>query len=67
MAEPARGKMRELLRDYVNVRVKAVTGALELNEALRQSDGLHDCMWQGAEEASRAEPSSIAIGLFVSR
>jgi hypothetical protein len=65
MAEPARGKMRDLLRDYVNVRVKAVTGALELTDALRQSDGLHDRMWQGAEEASRAEPNSIAIGLFV--
>ena len=65
MAEPSRGTMRGLLRDYVNVRVKGATGALDLSEALRQSDALQERMWNGAEEAGRSESGSIAIGLFV--
>ena len=57
--------MRGLLRDYVNVRVKAATGAVDLADGLRQSDVLQERLWNGAEEAGRSEASSIAIGLFV--
>lgn len=65
LEEAPRGALRGLLRDYVDVRVKAVLGEMAMPEALRQSSALHDRMWAFAEEAARREPGSIAAGLLV--
>ena len=37
LAEPSRAEMRGLLRDYVDLRVKAAEGEVELTEALRRT------------------------------
>lgn len=65
LEERSRVAMRGLLRDYVDLRVKAVLGQVDLSLALRESSTLHDKMWALVEEAGRREPGSIATGLLV--
>jgi len=65
LAEPYRADIRRLLQDYVDVRVKAANGEIELGEALRQSEGLHERMWAVAVDAGRKDAGSITIGLVV--
>ena len=65
LEETSRAAMRGLLRDYVDVRVKAVLGQTDLPLALRESVALHDRMWELVEAAARREPGSIAAGLLV--
>ena len=65
LGDPNRGAMRALLRDYVDLRVKAAAGGIDVEEALRQTDVMHDKMWAIAEETGRRDSGSITIGLFV--
>jgi len=65
LEETSRAAMRGFLRDYVDIRVKAVLGEMDLSLALRESVTLHDRMWALAEEAGRRDPGSIATGLLV--
>lgn len=65
LQEPRRVAMRELLRTYVNVRVKVAFGQVSLADGLHHTEELHDKMWALAVESGHAEPGSIAIGLFV--
>ena len=63
--ETSRAAMRGLLRDYLDVRVKAALGQTDLPLALRESVALHDKMWALAEDAGRLTPGSISTGLLV--
>ena len=65
LAEPYRAEMRGLLRDYVDLRVKAAGGKVELPEAILQSEALHDKMWAVALEVGQKNAGSITAGLFV--
>lgn len=65
LEETSRVAMRGLLRDYVDVRVKAALGQTDLPLALRESVALHDRMWAIVEEAGRRDSGSIATGLLV--
>jgi hypothetical protein len=65
LAEPYRTDIRGLLRDYVDVRVKAAAGEMDLGEAARQSEALHDRMWALAAEIGQKEAGSIPAGLFI--
>lgn len=64
MPEPSRADIRGLLRDYVDVRVKAAAGQVELAEALRRSEALQDEMWTLTLEVGRKDTGSILAGLF---
>jgi hypothetical protein len=57
--------MRGLLRDYVDLRLKAANGELDITQAILRSNAMQDRMWALAEEAGRKEPGSITVGLFV--
>jgi hypothetical protein len=63
--EPYRTNIHGLLRNYVDVRVKAAAGTLDLGEATRQSEALHDRMWTLAEEVGKKDAGSITAGLFI--
>jgi len=63
--EPYRAQIRGLLRNYVDVRVKAAAGKLDLGKAARQSEALHHSMWAVAEEVGRKDAGSITTGLFI--
>ena len=65
LAEPYRTEIRGLLRNYVDVRVKAAAGMLDLGQAAHQSEALHDSMWAMAEEVGRKDVGSITTGLFI--
>lgn len=65
LAEPYRADIRGLLRNYVDVRVKAAAGEMDLGEATRQSEALHDRMWALATEVGEKDASSITAGLFI--
>lgn len=64
LAEPYRTDVRGLLRSYVDVRVKAAAGEMDLAEAVRQSEALHDKMWALAEQVGKKDAGSITAGLF---
>ena len=65
LEEEPRAAMRGFLRDYLDVRVKVVSGEMDLSLALRETGALHDKMWAIAEEAGRRNQGSIATGLLV--
>jgi len=65
LAEPYRADIRGLLRNYVDVRVKAAAGEVDLGEATRRSEGLHDRMWALAAEVGQKNAGSIPAGLFI--
>jgi hypothetical protein len=65
LAEPYRSDIRGLLRNYVDVRVKAAAGEMDLGEATRRSEALHDKMWALAEEVGQKDAGSITAGLFI--
>ena len=66
LAEPYRADIRGLLRTYMDVRVKATAGKLDMGAAARQSEALQDSMWAVAEEVGRKDAGSITTGLFIS-
>jgi len=65
LAEPYRADIRGLLRNYVEVRVKAAAGEVDLGEAIRRSEALHDRMWALAAEVGQKNAGSIPAGLFI--
>ena len=65
LAEPYRADIRGLLRNYVDVRVKAAAGEVDLGEATRRSEALHDRMWALAAEVGQKNAGSIPAGLFI--
>jgi len=66
LAEPYRSDVRRMLRSYVDVRVSATAGKLDMGEAAHQSEALQDSLWAVAEEVGRTNPGSITTGLVIS-
>jgi hypothetical protein len=58
------GKSRELLREYVDVRLEAAQSG-DVEKVLRRSDELHRGLWQEAEAVGKQYPNSIVVGLFI--
>lgn len=57
-------KVRELLREYVELRLEAVRlGNVE--QALWRSEELHRELWKEAEAAGRNQPDSVVVPLFI--
>ena len=65
LADSSRDSMRELLRNYVSVRVKAALGQMDLAQGLHDSEELQGRMWALTVESGRREPGSVALGLFI--
>ena len=63
--EPYRTNIRDLLRTYVDLRVTAAAGQVDLAEATHQAVALHGRMWALAEEVGRKDATSITAGLFI--
>jgi hypothetical protein len=67
LAEPARGKMLGLLREYVEARIgfsKAGLQGPEFQESLARSKQLQNEMWQQSVEVARQSPTAIT-SIFV--
>jgi hypothetical protein len=64
LEEPYRARVRDHLREYVDVRLNAAnTGRVA--EAIVRSEQLHGLLWQDAEAVAAQHPDSIIVGLFV--
>jgi hypothetical protein len=62
---PERGdEIRTLLREYVDVRIDAITPD-RLAEGIRRSEDLQNRLWEQAVAVAVKNPNSIVVGLFV--
>ena len=65
--EPSRADVRGLLRSYVDVRVIAAAGEVDLGEAARQSEALLDRMWASRWRSDARTPTRSPPGFSSSR
>jgi hypothetical protein len=64
LPEPQGREIRQLLREYVDVRLAAVQeGTIE--SGIRRSNELHEKLWAGAVAAAEKDNRSVPIGLFI--
>ncbi|HEY6153374.1 MAG TPA: hypothetical protein VIW07_06520 [Candidatus Udaeobacter sp.] len=62
---PERGEeVRRLLREYVNVRLKAMQSG-KVAEGIRGSEDIQQKVWTEAEAVGVKNPNSIVVGLFI--
>jgi hypothetical protein len=64
LPEPQRTEVAKLLREYVDVRVRAVQEG-KVAEALVRSEEVHEQLWSQAMTAAEKDPHSIMTGLFI--
>jgi hypothetical protein len=58
------GKVRALLREYVDFRLEAAQRG-KVAQALQRSEELHHELWKEAEAAGRGQPEATVVGLFI--
>jgi len=62
LPEPHPGAVKDLLREYVDVRIRAreaLSDPARLSEGLRRSSEIQSTLWQHAEAAAREAPNDI--------
>ena len=64
LPEPQGTQIRQLLREYVDVRLAAVQEG-KIESGLRRSSEIHDQLWAGAVAAAEKDPRSLPTGLFI--
>jgi hypothetical protein len=64
LPEPDRTEIRNLLREYLEVRVHAVRSA-KVGEGIARSGLLQDRLWSEAAAVGEKNPGSIVVGLFI--
>lgn len=64
LEEPARTEVRDLLREYVDVRLDAIRPG-QLDRAVRRSEELHGRLWSHAVAAGERGPTSQTVSLFI--
>jgi hypothetical protein len=57
-------RVRQLLQEYVDERLQA-RETRDIDRVMLRSNELHRALWNEAEAAGRAQPESIAVGLFI--
>lgn len=66
LPEPERTEIRNLLREYVEVRLKIVRDLRRYGaEGLARSKELHRLLWQRAAAMGRGNDRSVTVGLFI--
>jgi hypothetical protein len=63
--EPASGEIRELLREYVALRIASPHALAEFRTRMEQAAQLHTQLWSIAEGLARAHPESQVLALFI--
>ena len=64
LPEPARTDSRELLREYVPLRIN-VADRQQLAANFARSTEIHDGLWAIAEDLARDTPDSVVLGLYI--
>jgi hypothetical protein len=63
--EPDRTDIRNLLREYVDVRLEAAADDAKIPQARARSEAIHTEMWTRAEAMARAHPDSDMGAIFI--
>jgi hypothetical protein len=64
LEEPDRSAARDLLREYVDVRLAAARDLAILEDAIARSEEIHNELWAIVEVNARENPNSDIMGLF---
>src|SRR5436190_1195790 len=64
LSEPHRKEIRDLLRQYLDVRIEAASSG-QVEQAIRRSEELQGQLWAQAETVAEKKSGSIMVGLFV--
>jgi hypothetical protein len=64
LPEPYRTDVRNLLREYVDVRLEAAQPG-KLSQSIGRSEELHARLWSHAVAVGEQNPGSIVVGLFI--
>jgi hypothetical protein len=64
LPEPHGAEIARLLREYVDVRIRGVREG-KPDEIIRQSDVIHELLWNEATAAAEKTPNSIMTGVFI--
>ena len=64
LPEPASGEIRDLLREYVPLRIVA-NDLKNVRTKMARSTELHAKLWSITEELARASPESVVLSLFI--
>jgi hypothetical protein len=64
LPEPVSGEIRDLLRQYVPLRI-ATDDLADVREKIARSSKLHDELWSIAETLARDTPESVVLALFI--
>lgn len=64
LPSPQKAETARLLREYVEVRLKAVESG-NIAEGITNSEALHEQLWAQANAAAQVDSSSIMTGLFI--
>lgn len=64
LPEPQRGEIARLLREYVDVRIRAIEEG-NLDEALARSEHLHELLWMQTSGIAEKDSASIITGVFI--
>jgi hypothetical protein len=65
LPEPSSSKIKGLLNEYVDVRIKAAKSFDYVKQAITRSEELHHELWTLAVSLAKDNPGSIFVGLFV--
>jgi hypothetical protein len=66
LEEPLRAKVKNLLREYVDLQIKASANPREVTESQPQSAILQDHIWSGATQSAQLHTNSPIYALFIS-
>jgi hypothetical protein len=64
LPEPQRSEIARLLREYVEVRIRAINEG-NLDEALARSEVLHELIWLQTTGVAEKDTASIITGVFI--
>lgn len=64
LPEEARKQVRQNLREYIEVRIRAVESG-DIQSGITRSEAIHQIMWASAAAALQANETSLSISLFV--
>jgi hypothetical protein len=64
LPEPDRTEIRNLLREYLDIRLHAVQSA-KVGEGIAGSEALQNRLWSEAAVVGEKNPGSVVIGLFI--
>jgi len=65
LADPVRSELKNLLKEYVDLRLDAYFHPETLQEALKKSDEILDRLWKLSSAYAESQPSSMTVALYI--